>query len=74
MILIGTILYLIVASLFVASLALAAARPMPTPNPFFEAAGDWIANRIGEKRSGLRDVLRRQATFKQQTKQTGEQL
>jgi hypothetical protein len=32
MILIGTSLYLIVASLFVASLALAAARPTPTPN------------------------------------------
>ena len=32
MILIGVIIYLVVGSLFVVSLTLAAARPMPTPN------------------------------------------
>lgn len=32
MILIGVIIYFVVASVFAASLALAAARPMPTPN------------------------------------------
>ncbi len=32
MILIGVIIYFVLASLFVASLALAAARPTPTPN------------------------------------------